>query len=202
MNATVSFFAFILICGNLLSWTLEGEQPYRTTFLTAGITAAATVIPVDSVEGFPDADWVFIEGEAIRYTSVDTGAGNCDGASACFQAGEVSNRGVRDTVAAAHLSHTRVYSRALGPINQAQAFDVVHVGVFNLATDIPWVNPVVMVGFVVKAITWDFIFLNGDFEMVRVVLSTLSVGFVFYVFYRLAPVFVDITNMVRNFFRA
>lgn len=201
MNATVAFFAFLLVAGNMISWTLEGQQPYVTATLTSPITATATLIPVSSVEGFSSADYIFIEGEIVRYSSVGTSGGACSGAPACFNLDSVDDRGVRDTVAAAHLDSVRVYSRALGPINQAQAFGLKRVGVFNLSMDIPWVSPVAMATFVTKAITWDFIFLDGDFEMVRVALSALSIGFVFFIFYRLAPVFVDIGNMVRNFFR-
>ncbi len=182
----------------MLSWSLEGEQPFTTTALASALTAAATLVPVSSVEAFSDADYLFIEGETIQYSGTDTGAAKCSGAAACFTGATRASRG---SSASSHASGVRVYSRALGPINQAAAFTVKEIGVFDLKIEIPWISPGVVAGFVAKSITWDFVFLDGSFQIIRVVLSAMSIGFVFFLFARLAPVFISAGSMIRDFFR-
>ena len=89
------------------TYTITGVEyaPTQTT-LTAGITAASTIIPVASVSGYAPSGTIIIDDEMIDYGSVGTSGSACSpAASPCFL-GAV--RGQAGLPAASHSSGTRL----------------------------------------------------------------------------------------------
>lgn len=193
MNNLMAFFAFVAICGTILSLSFEGEQPLITTVLAATIDSDDVIIPVSSTDGFPTSGRIVIEGEHLDYTGVDV-APNCSGEAVCFTG---ATRAADQTTAILHGSGIRVYNESLGVFNQAQAF---RLRSFNLGVgsiDVPWVSPLALTKFVLKVITWDYFWFHGDWVILRVILvAVFSTGFVWTLFAILSPVFVGIARLI------
>ncbi len=188
MNKILVFFAMLFVFGTIISVSLEGAQPVLATTLSASVTDSSTVIPVTSITGFQDpsriADLtsaeIVIGNETISYSETRT-TPNCPApfasAPACFI---VASRGFIGD-ASQHDSGRLVQTAAGGYINQAldyklieSADDDLGIGFFQ----IPNINPFALVGFLGKAIAWDYFFLDGNFAILRLPLMVLSIGFV------------------------
>ena len=132
MSKLITCFLVILIGQSLLSSVLAGGGGVVTTRLRADITAEAVVLPVDSTEGYLDADYVIIGNEKILHT------GTTDAPAASFTG---CTRGYGGTDAESHEDNAIVYTADASTLNSAMGFSVAatadSMGTWAVLT-IPW----------------------------------------------------------------
>jgi len=189
-------FILVLHLGvNFVGYSLAGSQPAITTELSAGVVASDVTIPVDSSNGFPNAGWLYLRGEAMEYTGkTDTCPAPYAAEPSCFT-GVV--RGSQDTVAVSHALDTRVYNEATGLLNDLSSFEArTSIDDFGDVTS-PWSSGTAIVRFLSHAMTWDWPMFEGDFVVFRIFGSAFTVAISVGIFVVLATILTSAIRSVR-----
>lgn len=167
--------------GSLIGFASEGEFALATTILTQNIDKDSTSVPVVTVSGFLDNHFIIIDDEVIQYSSKTT---TCPAPftsePACFTD---LIRGDLQTEIRDHSSGERVYNQTTGIINQIVGFNIAErmttSGLFTTAIQLPLSFSVALI----KALIWDFSFLEGPFAIFKyVILYPLSGGFIWSIY--------------------
>ena len=198
MNKLMAFFVFTFIAGSIIGLAFEGANGISSTRLTATVTSADTAIPVTSVAGFLNSDFVQINNETIKYTSKQTagsiesftGSGvfyNCP----CFTnlTRGVDNHAAETSEAKAHAGPdnlkvpprhgSTVMSISTSIVNNAVGFNLAEemstAGMFKTVIT----SPFIIMKTVVKLVAWDFAFLEGKYVFFKfLILYPISAGFI------------------------
>ena len=168
MGKLTIFFAFcwVIIC--IAGGMLQGTQPFVSTLLDEDLTAADTVISVDSTEGFEVPGFIVIDDERIAYSSVTAttfrgtlaqpllrGAGGTEAET------HNDNSGVR-TVESSLINSSIDYNLAvLADSAGAQAFFSVPTAIWNI---------------IMSFATSPFSFLGTDLQILTVLWGILFLG--------------------------
>jgi hypothetical protein len=194
MNKLLAFFTFVFVCGNILSFSLEGAQGLAATTLSTAIDDDDTAIPVVSASGFLSSDRIFVDNEIVVYTAHETPCVTAPhaGEPSCFT-GAV--RGSRSTESASHNSGVKVFSRTTGVVNQLVGFNIAETSSTSGILRTIIIAPLALAKAVAKVTTWDYSFLEGDFVWIKyIVLYPLSAGFIW-------TVVILTQNMFMSIFR-
>jgi len=162
-----TFFAFCLICGTFLSGVMEGQTAFAVTQVTANISASATTMSVISTADFLDLDDIYVESEKVRYTSKTATQFN------------ISQRGLDGTEAIAHSPGAKVKNETSNVINSLLGYNIATTaatyGSFNAIVGLGWS----LIMAVPRMIAWDYSYLDGQLFIVKIILWSISAGFVF-----------------------
>jgi len=189
-------FILILHLGvNFTGFALSGSQPAITTQITAGVTASANVLPVTSVDGFPNAGWLYLKGEAMQYTAkTDTCPAPLAAEPACFTG---VTRAEQDTLAVSHVVATRVYNEASGLLNDLSNFEA-RTSIDDLGQiTSPWSSGTAIVRFLSHAVTWDWPMFEDDFAVFRIFGAAFTIAISVGLFVILASVLTSAIRSVR-----
>ncbi len=189
------FILIVHVGVNFVGWSLSGSQPAISTALSAGITASDTVIPVDSVSGFPSAGWLYIQGEAVQYADSETPCDTVPFASdpACFTG---ASRGQLETDAISHAIDARVYSEASGLLNNLSGFEArTSIDELGEITSL-WGSGLAIVNFLSHAATWDWPMFEGDLAFARVIGGLFTTAAMLGIFYLLGTLLVSAIRTV------
>jgi len=191
MNKLIAFFVFVFICGSLIGFTSEGQIALATTVLSADVDDESTVIPVSDTTDFLSAHFVIIGSELIQYTAkTDTCPAPYAAQPECFTG---AIRGAGNTSAQGHNSGLRVYNQVTGVVNQIVGFNLTEQmstsGTFSLALQLP----VAFANAFIKALVWDFSFLQGPYAFFKyIVLYPISGGFIWSIYIMFSNIFVSL----------
>lgn len=150
---------------------MQGSGGIVATDLSAGITDAVLIIPVDSTEGFPPAAAsveqrvIWIGNERIAYTAITTGPDTFTGAT----------RGFGDSDAAAHLINERVYTSQGSYVNRAMDYNIAVI------TDASGIWAAVAIPLATLKIfglffTVNFAFLGSDMAFLTYIWAAMGIG--------------------------
>lgn len=132
MAKLVTFFLIVFTGMAILSGIMEGGGGIVATQLNGDLTAAATTVIVDDVDGYLSADYIVIGDEQILYTGTTTAP------SPRFTG---CTRGYGGTEAVAHADDSRVYTASASAINNALGFNIAatadSMGLWATIT-VPW----------------------------------------------------------------
>jgi hypothetical protein len=182
-----------------VGWSLSGSQPGITTNLSAGVIASDTTMPVASITGFPGAGWLYFGGEAMNYSgTTDTCPAPFATEPACFTG---VFRGQQGTVAISHANGSRVYNEATGLFNDLS--DMESRSSIDQLGDVtsPWAAGGAIVRFLNQNKTWDWPMFEGDFALVRVIGSMITIAGAMGIFYLLANLMISSVGVVSRIFR-
>ena len=164
------FFVFTYICGQILSFTIDGTTGLGATELAASMSKTATTATVHSTDLFLSADLFIIGDETICYS------GKSDTTFTGL------TRGCRGTSAASHSNQSRVYGEATGLINQVIGFNLLQtlsndgliVGGLKVAVQLPSA----IARTFTKLVMWDFAYFEGPAVYLQYMFFVLSAGLV------------------------
>ena len=171
MNRLMAGYMVLYLFGSILSSMSEGQNTLATTQLSAGISSTAAVIPVTTVAGFTtetgsnvNQNYIYIDKEIVCFSGIS-------GLNFI-----VSRRGCNNTTAAPHATNTAVYNTVAGTINAGASPELVQA-----ASDINLMSivtvPAAFIGAIVKIVTWNYSYLEGQAVYLRAFLIACSAGF-------------------------
>lgn len=176
MVQVLLFMLVVHIGVNFTGYMLSGSQPAVTTTLAAGITASDTTVPVtgSGVAGFPGSGYLYIQGEAMRYTdTTESCPSPFTDSPSCFTG---VSRGQLNTTPVSYQADTTVYNEATGTFNNLSNFETV-TSVDELGES---TNPLTLgkewAKFFAHWVTWDWPMFEGNFAIFRVFGSAFSVA--------------------------
>lgn len=163
----INFFALLFLAASIIGSVADGTGSIATTRLSANVTDAVAIIPVDSTTGFLTADYAVIGNEWFYHT----------GKTANTFTG--CTRGYNSTTASAHLNDAYVYCPETNVWNSALGFNITETGTTGGLIGLATVPLNFFRVTMPRLVMWDFNFLKtGNMQYVRLVLQIISIGFV------------------------
>lgn len=164
-------YTFIYLVAVIMSMSFEGAAGPISTRLDGAIDDEDLTITVDSVTGFVDPAGnfdriLYLGNEVVFYNDISgltfTGM----------------TRGQMTTKAARHSDNTIVYNEAAGTIN--------NLAIYNLGEQLEEIGSLkgafnasfALVAAVPAMLTWDYAYLEGTNQFIRMFLMLFSIGFV------------------------
>ncbi len=164
------FFVFTYICGQILSFTIDGTTGLGATELAAPLSKIATTATVHSTDLFLNIDHIMIGNEIICYS------GKSDTSFTGL------TRGCLGTSAARHGNQSRVYGEATGLINQMIGFNLLQTlsndGLIVGGIKVAFQLPAAIARTFTKLVMWDFAYFEGPAVYVQYMFYGLSAGLV------------------------
>jgi hypothetical protein len=184
--AVLSIYIFGIVIGESFS----GSQPGVSTTLAAGMTASDVSATVVSTDNYPNAGYIYVNGEVMRFSS-KTGT-TFDGLA----------RAQLDTQARSHSVGAIAYSESSGVLNSMAGLEnrtaVTEAGTLQTL----WNQAGAIAGMAAQAATWDYeIYCCGFLQYIRYIGVTLSLALAAGLGYLLISVFTGGIGTVLRFFQ-
>lgn len=165
-----TFFAFVFVWGQILSYMMDSQSALQTTSLTAAIGSNTETIPVASTAGFRSNDLILIDSEILDCVIATATTFTCQ-------------RGQEESQARSHPSATRVYNKTTGYLNQLMSYNIAEtisdtnivLGTLQVVLNLT----ALLMNVVAQMVGWDYRFLDGHASWIRyIILYPLSGSFV------------------------
>lgn len=151
MNKLFVAFAFIYVCGQIISFAVSGVSALAATSLTTSLPKAeVSLANVTSTSGFLATDFFIVGGEIVCYDALTSNT---------FVG---LTRGCKGTSIKDHKAGRRIFNETTGVINESVGYNlgetVTTAGPFSVLLALPGLLKTTLP----RLISWDYPFLQGS----------------------------------------